>query len=230
MNKLKKIIWSVSNKNRQKRAEIFRGSFDFDEATKILDIGSESGENINLALRGTKVLPGNVYIADINGDEINKGKDKFGFQPVLIYELNELPFEDKFFDIVYCSSVIEHVTVPKEKVWEIVSESEFQKKAWEKQKLLAREINRVGRQFFVQTPARGFPIETHTWLPFVGYLSRPLQIKVMTLTNKFWIKEAIPDFNLLDEKQMAELFPDAEIVFEKKFGFVKSIMAIKSLR
>jgi hypothetical protein len=118
----------------------------------------------------------------------------------------------------------------KEEVWEIVSESEFQQAAWQKQKLLAKEIRRVGQQFFVQIPAKSFPIESHTWLPFFAYLPRPLLLKVMRVTNKFWIKPALPDFNLLSIEQLTELFPEAEIIFEKKFGMVKSIMAIKSLR
>ena len=33
---------SFSNRARQKRAELFRGTFDLNENTKILDIGSES--------------------------------------------------------------------------------------------------------------------------------------------------------------------------------------------
>ena len=228
MNILKKLVWSASRKARQKRADIFRQSFKLDEETKILDLGSEGGDNIHLVLSGTKVFPQNVFIADIEEAPIKSGNERFKFQPVLLNESIELPFEDGFFDIVYCSSVIEHVTIQKEKVWETVSETEFCKEAWENQKKLAKEIKRVGRKYFVQTPARGFPIESHTWFPFFYLLPRSIQIKTMSLTNKFWIKQAIPDFNLLDKKQMAELFPEADIVFEKKFGLVKSIMAIKS--
>jgi SAM-dependent methyltransferase len=230
MKKLKEIVWSASKKARQKRAEVFLRKFKLDETTKILDLGSESGENINLVLSGTKILPENVYLADIDESAVKSGSEKFGFKPVILNEEINLPFEKDFFDVVYCSSVIEHATVAKEKIWEISSGRDFQTAAWENQKALADEIRRVGRQYFVQTPARGFPVESHTWLPFFDYLPRPFQIKVMFITNKFWIKQAIPDFNLLDEKQMAELFPDAEIVFERKFGLVKSIMAIKSLR
>jgi SAM-dependent methyltransferase len=195
-----------------------------------LDIGSESGENINLVLAGANVSPENVYIADIDPEALKSGQNKFGFQSVLLDETGGLPFADKFFDIVYCSSVIEHVTVPKEEIWKLKSESEFQKRALESQSKFADEIRRVGRQFFVQTPARNFPVESHTWLPLFSFLPRPLQIKTMQATNKFWIKGALPDFNLLTEKEMAKFFPEAEIVFERKFGFVKSIMAIKSLR
>lgn len=230
MNKIREIVRAFSRKSRLKRAVLFRQEFVFDERTKILDLGSENGENINFVLKGIKVKPENVYIADIDSEAVKGGSEKFGFQPVLIDETGILDFEDKSFDIVYCSSVIEHVTLLKEKVWAEVSDSEFKKKAWENQKKIADEIRRVGRGYFVQTPARNFPVESHTWLPFFSFLPHPLQVKLMSRTNKFWIKKSAPDFNLLNAEQMHLLFPDAEIVFERTFGLVKSIMAIKKLR
>lgn len=54
-----------------------------------------------------------VYIADIDVELVEKGSRKYGFVPVIISESGALSFEDKFFDIVYCSSVIEHVTIIK---------------------------------------------------------------------------------------------------------------------
>jgi SAM-dependent methyltransferase len=63
-----------------------------------------------------------------------------------------LPFPDGEFDLVYCSSVIEHV-------------------APERREAFAAEVRRVGRGWFVQTPAVSFPIEPHSllvgahWLP-----------------------------------------------------------------
>ena len=63
----------------------------------------------------------------------------------------ELPFADGEFELVYCSSVIEHVP-PARRV------------------AFAREIRRVGRGWFVQTPAWSFPIEPHALLPFAHWL------------------------------------------------------------
>jgi hypothetical protein len=103
----------------------------------------------------------------------------------------------------------------------------FFQAAWKRQQLLAMEIERVGQRYFVQTPARTFPIESHTWLPLFSFLPRPALIKAMRVTNKYWIKAAALDFNLLDVHQMKQLFPEAAIVLEKKFGLVKSIMALK---
>jgi hypothetical protein len=93
---------------------------------------------------------------------------------------------------------------------------------------LADVLRRVGRCFFVQTPNRRFVLESHSWLPLAGFLPRPLLIKVLKLSNRFWIKKTIPDFNLLDKDEMKKLFPDAEILSEKKFGMIKSIVAVKN--
>jgi SAM-dependent methyltransferase len=69
-----------------------------------------------------------------------------------------LPFADRSFDLVYCSSVIEHVAPARRAAF-------------------AAELRRVGRGWFVQTPARSFPIEPHSLLPgahwIPGRLRRP---------------------------------------------------------
>lgn len=227
---LEKFVWSLSKKARTKRAEFFRRRFDLTSETKILDIGSENGSNINLVLTGTKISPQNVHIADIDEQALQSGKRNFGYNAVLLNEDGKLPFAAGFFDIVYCSSVIEHITVPKEETWNYLLEKEFQSVAWKRQMEFAKEIRRIGKQYFVQTPNRNFFIESHTWLPLVGFLPRQLLLKVMKQTNSYWIKQAIPDFNLLDKNQMAKLFPEAQIVFERKLGMIKSIMAIKAAR
>lgn len=68
----------------------------------------------------------------------------------------EIPFSDGEFDLVYCSSVIEHV-------------------APQRRARLAAEIRRVGVGFFVQSPAFGFPIEPHALLPAAHWLPAALR-------------------------------------------------------
>lgn len=225
---MKNIFLQVSRKSRENRAVIFRQLFSIDETTKILDIGSENGSNINFYLQGTQANAENVYLADINESAIESGKRQFGYQAILLDESGKLPFADNFFDIVFCSSVIEHVTIGKDEIWEVKNEAEFARLSLQKQTILANEIQRVGRSFFVQTPNRNFIFETHSWLPFIAFLPRPVLIKTLNFFNKFWIKVTIPDFHLLDTKQMQKLFPDARIVSERKFGMIKSIIAIKN--
>jgi SAM-dependent methyltransferase len=207
---------------------LFRESFGLGESTRILDLGSESGGNIHAVLDGTPVRPENTFIADINPRVLERGRERFGFVPVLVGQSGKLPFPDGYFDIVYCSSVIEHVTVPKEQVWTVRSGREFRERSLAHQREFAREIQRVGRQFFVQTPYRWFLVESHSWLPFVSWLPRRLQLPVLKTAAKFWPKSTNPDWYLLDRGELQSMFADAEIRDEKWLGLTKSIMAVKS--
>lgn len=225
---ISRIVRSLQKRARAKRAGIFRRSCKLTTDTRILDIGSEDGTNIAQLLQGTAVVPANVYIADISEAAVRIGMERYGFQPVVIPESGRLPFEDRFFDVVYCSSVIEHVTVPKALVWEIRDGQSFSRHAWNRQQEFAGEIQRLGRTYFVQTPNRLFPVESHTWLPFVGYLPRRLLVPLLKLSNRVWPKKTAPDWNLLSAPEMARLFPDATIVQERFLGLCKSIMAVKN--
>jgi hypothetical protein len=169
-----------------------------------------------------------VYLADVVESFVRSGIDQYGYHGVLIDESGALPFGDRSFDIVYCSSVIEHTTVDKNDVWSYRNGRKFRSAAFERQTAFAREIIRCGCQYFVQTPALWFPVESHTWMPFFGYLPRRLLLPAMRVTNRFWVKSAQPDFNLLAENDLKQLFPCASIERETKFGLTKSLMAIKN--
>jgi SAM-dependent methyltransferase len=67
-----------------------------------------------------------------------------------------LPFADGEFDLVYCSSVIEHVPPARRDAF-------------------AAELRRVAHGFYVQTPAYSFPIEPHALLPFAHWLPPSLR-------------------------------------------------------
>jgi hypothetical protein len=53
-------------------------------------------------------------------------------------------------------------------------------------------------------------------------------LPVLKMSNKFWVKQAEPDFNLLGRDEMKLLFPEATIISEKKYGLTKSVMAVKT--
>src|SRR6187549_2604293 len=150
------LLQKLSMRARQRRAGVFRAAFGLDDDTRILDLGSEWGGNIHAVLDGTPVRPENTFIADINPQALERGRQSYGFVPVLVGASGKLPFPDGYFDIVYCSSVIEHVTIPKDQVWTLRSGKRFRQLSLEHQREFAREIQRVGRQFFVQTPYRWF--------------------------------------------------------------------------
>lgn len=213
---------------RARRAATFREAFDLTPQTRVLDLGSQWGAHIHSVLEGTPVKPENTYIADIHPAFLERGRQEFGFVPVLVGEDGKLPFPDGFFDIVYCSSVIEHVTVPKNEVYSTKSGKVFRERSLRHQREFAREIQRIGRQFFVQTPYRWFVIESHSWLPFYGWLPRRLLIPALNAVRPFWPSRTHPDWCLLDRRELADMFDGAEIRSEKWMGMTKSIMAIKS--
>ncbi len=214
---------------RAKRRAIFRNYFPVDAHTKILDLGSEDGSSIYFLLDGLSYNPKNIYIADIDRDLISAGAVRYGFTPVYLKEDKALPFGDRFFDIVYCSSVIEHVTVPKDEVYKILSGNRFSLLSSSHQEAFANELARVGKGYFVQTPNKYFIVESHTWLPFFGFIPRRLQVPLIKWTNRFWVKKTAPDFHLLSRSEFQKLFPESLIIPEKSMGMVKSWMAIRKI-
>ena len=212
---------------RRRRGELFTSWLAPTRADRILDLGGGDGGHIAAILGRSD----GVTVADIDERELSGAAER-GFETVLIDETGALPFEDHAFDIVFCSSVIEHTTGPKQDVFTCRSGRQFRRGAWQQQTRLADEIQRIGRRYFVQTPNRWFPIEAHTWLPGVGYLPRRALVGFLPLVARTpWPWKTRPDFNLLSARDMRNLFPDAVIVRERSaaltLGLTKSLIAIK---
>lgn len=223
-----RIVARVRNRAPRKRRAIFLDSFSLSGQTAILDLGSEDGSRLYSVIKDTAIIPHNVTIADIAEGPLLAGRTRFGFATCTPPESGRLPFEDNAFDIVFSNSAIEHVTLPKDEVWSVTSSRAFPERAQERQREFASEIRRVGRDYYVQTPNRRFVIESHTWLPAVGWLPRPILLPTLKITNRLWIKKTIPDWALLSKDDMRELFPEAKIVSENMAFMAKSIIAIKT--
>jgi hypothetical protein len=219
-----KIVKKFSSLSRKKRSLIFNKYMKPCASDKILDLGSEDGSHI------AQFIPfrENVYIADIDEELLSQGREKYGFKTVLINESGRLPFDDNFFDIVYCNSVIEHVGIKKSQRWEMMNGKEFAIKSLEGQGKFAEEIKRIGKRYFVQTPNKYFFIESHTWLPFIQFFPRRFQVSFIKWMNKWWIKTTSPDWYLLNKNQLQEFFPETIIIKEKFLFLCKSLIAIKS--
>ena len=223
---IKKVAEIFSERCRAKRAVLFHQYLHPTQQDKILDLGSEDGSYI----AGIIPFRKNVFIADIDKEMLSRGRAQYGFETAFLDESGLLPFENNYFDIVHCNSVIEHVGINKAQQWSVRDGKKFAKMAFERQKKFADEIRRVGKKYFVQTPNKNFIFESHTWLPLVQFLPRPILIRMIRWLNKWWVKKTAPDWNLMTEKQMKELFPDAIIVREKVCGLTKSLIAISGSR
>ena len=116
-----------------------------------------------------------------------------------------LPFGDCEFDVVYSSSVVEHLAPPARVGF-------------------AREIRRVGRTYWVQTPAFSFPVEPHALLPFAHWLPPGVR-------RRYWrlgVAGGWEEIALLRRGELAALFPDGEVLAERVGPVAKSWIAIGS--
>lgn len=217
------IVSRVSDYARARRGQMFLEYMAPRPADRILDLGSEDGSYIASLLPHNE----NVYIADISIEMIELGRQRYGFEPVLVQEDGRLPFPDGYFDILHCNSVIEHVTVDKVDVARYRADRTFAEAARARQRAFAEEISRVARAYWVQTPNRHFPVESHTWLPGVAWLPRPVLLRFLSICGPYLPKNTTGDWLLLSASEMQSLFPDARILRERLFGLVKSIIAIR---
>lgn len=118
-----------------------------------------------------------------------------------------LPFDDGSFDLVHASSVIEHIPP-------------HQRQAF------ARELLRVGRGVYVQTPAYSFPIEPHALLPVAHWLPPAVRRPYWRLgAQGHW-----EDVRLLRRGELAGLFPSALVHAERLGPVTKSWMAVRPVR
>jgi SAM-dependent methyltransferase len=116
-----------------------------------------------------------------------------------------LPFEDGAFDLAYSSSVIEHVPRGRRAAF-------------------AREVRRVARGWYVQTPAFSFPVEPHALLPFAHWLPPGVR-------RRYWrigVAGGWEEIALLRRREMAALFGDP--LAERAGPLVKSWVSVRPIR
>lgn len=222
------MLWRLfrkfSGRQRAKRGQMFRDAFDIGPETRILDLGGGTGGHIASILAG----PADVTVADISESDLAEAAGR-GYRTVQLRgDEDIMPFEDNAFDIVFCSSVIEHVTGPKDEMRWMKDDAKFNANADRYQGQFAAELRRITRGYFVQTPYKYFIVESHSWLPvFIVMMPRWLMVPTIRFTNRFWPKGTRPDFRLYTRQQMKDQFPDSEIASERVLGMTKSLIAVK---
>lgn len=201
-----KIFFKFFRKNRFK---VFREKMMLQDDTTLLDVGGYAGTwmeyNFNFPITIINLDP-----AILN----SKCPSNFEFKVMDATNLHE--FSDNAFDVGYSNSVIEHVY------------------SWENQKKFAAEIRRVSKSYWVQTPARSFFIEPHYLTPFVHWLSKAMQKKLLRFTlwgfltkpDKKKINDIVEEIRLLSYREVKELFPEATIIRERFFFLTKSFIAV----
>jgi SAM-dependent methyltransferase len=180
----------IARRARARRHERFFALTRLGEGARVLDVGC--GE---LGLRALE--PG----LDITGLDLYE-RPGYPGPFVRADAAQAIPFADDHFDLVYCSSVIEHVPP-------------------ERRAAFAAEIRRVGRGWFVQTPALSFPIEPHSLLPAAHWIPE----RARRLYWRVGAAGAWEDISLLGRDELEGLFGPARA--ERLGGLVKSWVCVR---
>ena len=142
---------------------------------RLLEVGFGSGLfAVAFARAGAEVhgLEVNPVLLDIARE--NSKRDGAAVD-LKVYDGRKFPYPDNFFDYAFSTSVLEHVSNPREVLAEI-----------------ARVLKRGGK-CYLSFPNRWAPLETHTHIWFLSFLPRTLAEFVM---RRFYKRNAIEELNL----------------------------------
>lgn len=188
---------------RERRMLVFMEAIRPTSKEVILDLGCGDGTYFEQSF----THKAKVIALDVKQESLSEMMQTFPQIRAVVADGRKLPFKDKAIGIVFSNSVIEHL-------------GDF-----EAQKLFAREVRRVGRRYFIQTPNRYFPIEPHTFVPFFQFLPRGLQrflslrLPLGHYSRGGVLRDAV---SLLSGKDLLSLFPGSTIYRERFLGFTKS--------
>ena len=197
---------------RTRRMRRFAAVFRPTSETRILDVGGAlyNWQTIDCDAR--------VTLVNIGFSRFKVPSRRPSNVSLALGDGRSLGYADRSFEICYSNSVIEHLF------------------DYESQQRFAAEVRRVGRSVWVQTPARWFFLEPHLVTPFVHYLPKSWQRRLLRhFTLWGWLQRPSPErvdaflreVRLLTYREMKELFPDCRIERERFLGFTKAFVAVR---
>lgn len=189
---------------RLRRYERFLALCNVKPDERILDVGAGTGGALE---RFNQTNP--IVALDLTPPPEGTWLDGENVTIVTADASRGLPFADREFPVVFCSSMIQYVPGSRRRA-------------------VAAELRRVSDRYFVQTPNRRFPVDPHYQVPFIQFLPRRAR---RWLTNRLTLgwrsKGDDAAFEMLTRKELVSLFPDGEIHRERVFGLTKSFMVVR---
>lgn len=199
---------SLSNRLRSKRFAKFEGLIaGFPRPVRIIDFG---GTHAFWEQRGWAGRP-ELQITTIN---LFAEPRKFDNIVSIKGDATSLPeVEDGAFDVSFSNSVIEHLFT------------------LDAQRAMAREVRRVARAYWVQTPNFWFPMEPHFHVPGWQWMPKSLRVAMIRRWRCGWrgpcpdpvgARQMVEEVRLMTRRELRACFSEATIWGERLFGLVKS--------
>ncbi|HRN87139.1 class I SAM-dependent methyltransferase [Hyphomicrobium sp.] len=193
---------------RRRRSAVFAAAMRLRPGMRVIDLGGAPmiWQFVNVPLEITLL---NIEFSETAAAEAGRySQHKFHFLKGDACD-NDLPAQS--FDLAFSNSVIEHVG------------DEARRAAF------AHHVRRLAPKYWVQTPAKYFPIEAHNGMPFWWYYPESLRQRLI----RDWRAE-LPDWTemiegttLVERKELETIFPDSRIFTERVLGIPKSYAAFR---
>ncbi len=204
---------SLSTQFRKKRFIFFLSLINqLPRPLHILDIG---GTETYWNMMGFKDPQVHITLLNLHPQKVS---DTTRFSSITGNATNLTAFSDNSVDMVYSNSVIEHLFT------------------LEAQQMMANEIRRVAKSYFIQTPYRYFPIEPHWVFPFFQFMPRFIRIyltrqfslgHIPRIQNYEEAAKQVDEVRLMTMKELKHIFPEASLYKESFAGFIKSVVMYK---
>lgn len=199
----KSLLAPYSNRTRNRRMRALCRIMGIREGMSVLDLGGQPmiWESVDTPL--------DITILNLPGIAVQEFESRHRIRYVEGDACNVTEFGERRFDIVFSNSVIEHVGPP------------------DKQAEFAREVRRLGRSYWVQTPCKWFPVEPHCGMPLWWFYPASLRryfIERWRLKLPGWT-EMVEGTRVLTKSDLKRLFPGASIQVEFDAGIPKSYIA-----
>jgi hypothetical protein len=187
---------------------------------RILDLGGSVEYWRRVGVDFLKSQNANIVVLNYTESELKSNDDRTGIFTTIVGDACDLrSIESNAFDLVHSNSVVEHVG------------------DWARMKKFASEAQRVGSNYYIQTPYFWFPIDPHYYrAPLIHWMPRPMQARLITsfhicaagkIANLDDAYSVLDGTTLIDRRQFEILFPEAEILRERVLGLTKSLIAIR---
>ncbi|MHC4212017.1 MAG: class I SAM-dependent methyltransferase [Planctomycetota bacterium] len=202
--------------SRQRKLKLFYELFCPTEQLRILDVGAQISDSSKNQVQFIDSYPWKHRISAINllPEHISLIKNRYPEIDAVVGDACNLPWPDNYFDIVYSNAVIEHVGDLK------------------KQKKMADEIMRVGKQWFVTTPNRWYPFEFHMRLPLVTWLPGDLYLQVGRLisfnhvTARYTLFSSKSSLRLMSAEELKRCFNNNRIIKQVVTFMAETLIAV----